>query len=157
MFGWLKDEHNRGVVTLIVTILALLIGGIWTVFTFFIDRLPQLAPDTEVPEIVVEEPSEQVVDVEILLGDYDGAASFVVDENCQIDGAIDWVNRVDNSTIVNNSVVGQVDCRTLTLKRPSVGDSCAGEVTTSGTRMACVWGPHAASLKFNPPIKECGC
>jgi len=144
-------------VTLIVTIVALLIGGIWTVFTFIIGQSPQPALVAEVPAVVTEEPSEQIVDVEILLGHYDGSASFKVDENCQIEGAIDWINRVDNSTIINDPIAGQIDCRSLTINRPEMGDSCTGQLTTIGNKAVCKFPAIEASLKFDPPIKECGC
>jgi len=34
MFSWLRDEHNRGTVSLLVTVIAALLGGAWAVFVY---------------------------------------------------------------------------------------------------------------------------
>ena len=35
MWNWLKDENNRGALTIVVTVFGVIIGGMWTAFVYF--------------------------------------------------------------------------------------------------------------------------
>lgn len=163
MIRWLRDEHNRGAVAVIGSVLALIVGGVWTVFVYFYPQLPAqenlatTSDTTESVEPVPIAPTTQVVEVDIVHGHYDGKAFFTVDQQCDLSGSIDWVNRVDSSTIINQVVTGAVTCRMLTVERVSVGDACTGKITSSGQKMSCRLGPHDTSFRFSTPIETCGC
>lgn len=168
MIRWLRDEHNRGAVTVVASVLALVAGGVWTVFVYFNSEIPaqdavSLTNDgtndvsDDVSDDVSQTPSTQTVDVDILHGHYDGEALFIIDQDCKLSGSIDWVNRVDKSTIIDQVVTGELRCETLTVERVSIGDFCTGRLTASGRRMSCRLGSHDTSFRFDTPIKNCRC
>lgn len=92
IWTWLKDEHNRGALALII---AIVIGGPWAMFTFFYDSAPEPQSEAEQGQVV----AEVAPGLAAIAGVWDSGTrvydgvSFRVQNDLAADGTFYWTAR----------------------------------------------------------------